>query len=148
MLSAQQHPSVIDEYLAEEVRLGRLLPLPWPGTSVQISIRCRCENMAVVHDMASRYSREYDLMHLLRCLFFFEAYFDFSAVAEHIPGAENGLADDLSRNRLDSYLLQVPEASKSPVPICPVLVELLLDSGAQWNSPTWISQFSSTVGRE
>ena len=37
MLSAQQHPSVIEEYLAEEVRLGRLLPLPWPGTSVQIS---------------------------------------------------------------------------------------------------------------
>ena len=115
----------------------------WRGKN----IRCRCDNMAVVNVMASRYSREYDLMHLLRCLFFFEAYFDFSAVAEHIPGVENGLADDLSRNRLDSYLLQVPEASKSPVPVCPVL-ELLLDSGAQWNSPSWISRFSSTVGRE
>ena len=36
MLSAVQYPAVIEEYLAEEVRLGRLLPLPW-GTSVHTS---------------------------------------------------------------------------------------------------------------
>ena len=37
MLSALQHPSVIEDYLAKEVRLGRVLPLPWPGARVQIS---------------------------------------------------------------------------------------------------------------
>ena len=36
MQSAGEHPAVIEDYLAEEVRLGRLLPLP-SGTCVHIS---------------------------------------------------------------------------------------------------------------
>ena len=71
----------------------------------------RCDNSAVVSVLHSRTSREEDVMHLLRCLHFYEAYYECTIVAEHIPGVENGLADDLSRNRLLFFLQKVPEAS-------------------------------------
>ena len=129
-------------YSSENVRL-------WEGSQwCGKIVCCRCDNQAVVQVIASRYSRERDLMHLLRCLFFFEAHYDFSVVAEHVPGVDNVLADDLSRNRLDTYLLQVPNASKSPVPLPPDLLDLLLDTRAQCISPNWTKRFCSIVGRE
>jgi hypothetical protein len=141
------------EAASKQIAVKELFPILiaaacWGSTWREKTICCRCDNMAVVRVVTSRYSREHDLMHLLRCLFFFEAHFDFCVIAEHLPGVENGLADDLSHNRLDSFLLQVPGASKSSVPICPTLVELLLDSEAQWTSPTWTRRFCSTVARE
>ena len=33
-------------------------------------IRCNCDNMAVVEVLNSGYSRDREMMHLLRCLFF------------------------------------------------------------------------------
>ena len=39
-------------------------------------------------------------MHLLRCLSFFETKFGFRVVAKHVPGTQNSLADDLSRDKL------------------------------------------------
>ena len=64
---------------------------------------CRCDNDAVVAVLNKRTSRDQDLMDLLRCLSFFEARFSFRAVASHIPGVQNSLADDLSRNKLSSF---------------------------------------------
>ena len=116
----------------------------WLGKTV----RCRSDNQAVVSVIASRYSWDQDLMHLLRCLFFFEAHFDFSIAAEHVPGVEYGLADDLSRNRCNSFLLQVPNASKTPTPLHEALTELVLDTRAQWTSPAWTKQFTSIVYKE
>ena len=53
--------------------------------------------MAVLH---SHTSKEPDIMHLLHCLFLFEARFSFHITASHIAGMENTLADDLSRNNI------------------------------------------------
>ena len=65
----------------------------WRGSN----IRCRCDNAAVVAILNSGSSKEERAMHLIRSLFFFQAIFDISCVAEHIPGGENGPADALSR---------------------------------------------------
>ena len=65
---------------------------------------CRCDNEAVVAGLNRRTFRDQDLMHLLRCLSFFEAMFSFSAIASHISGVQNYLADDLSRNMLSFFL--------------------------------------------
>ena len=54
----------------------------WKGSHV----RCRYNNQAAVAIIQSRYSRDDKLMHLLCCLFFVEAYFNFSFIAEHLPG--------------------------------------------------------------
>ena len=56
-------------------------------------------------------------MNLLRCLAFLEAQYQLEFSCVHIPGICNDLADDLSHNRLSSFLNKVPEASRSPTPV-------------------------------
>lgn len=75
----------------------------WKGGT----IRCWCDNAAVVAVLKSGRSRDERLMHLLRSLFFFLASFNVGLVAEHIPGVDNRAADALSRNDAASFLLQV-----------------------------------------
>ena len=61
------------------------------------------------------------MMHLLRCLFFYEAHYQFSVVAVHLAGRDNELAD-LSRDRHISFLSkalhmdQAPSSSPPPPP--------------------------------
>ena len=45
-------------------------------------------------------AKDKKLAHMLRCLFFLEAKFQFTIVAAHIPGAINVRADALSRNHI------------------------------------------------
>lgn len=52
-----------------------------------------CDNEAVVHMIASRSSENAELMHLLRCLFFIEATWQFTLLARHVRGKENVMAD-------------------------------------------------------
>ena len=66
----------------------------WSGSTVLF----KCDNIAVVQALSSRAAQDPMLSHLLRCLFFFEAYFRFEHRASHIAGHENGAADVLSRN--------------------------------------------------
>ena len=49
-------------------------------------------------------------MHLMRSLFFFLAQYNVVLVGVHIPGVDNGVADALSRDKLDAFRLQVPWA--------------------------------------
>ena len=62
-----------------------------------------CDNAAVVAVINSRYSRDDRLMQRLRCPFFVEARHQFQLTAVHVPGVENDLADDLSRDNLVSF---------------------------------------------
>ena len=95
--SSRSHhlPIAVKELLLIIVAAATWGPL-WEGQHIQ----CRCDNMAVVHDIQSRWSRHGHMMHLLRCLFFFEAFYKFSLTCVHIPGKSNELADDLSRDSL------------------------------------------------
>ena len=61
-------------------------------------------------------------MHLLRCLFFIAAHFDFDIFACHIPGSLNVAADALSRNLLPLFLAKVPEAKTLPTTTPPQLL--------------------------
>ena len=107
-----------------------------------------CDNSAVVTILNSRYTREKQLMQLLRSLFFLEAYFQFQLSATHIPGVQNVCADDLSRNRLPAFREKVPHADKYPSHIPSSLMQWLLLPGTEWTSPTWMQQFSSFVRKE
>ena len=115
----------------------------WKGSS----ITCYCDNQTVVAVMNSRSSRDRHLMHLLRCLFFYEARGQFKLLCSHIPGIHNGRADDLSRNNLSAFLLKVPTANKSAAAIPAALPNLLLSTEADWISPAWIRLFNSTLNR-
>ena len=65
----------------------------WSHSLVQFLIA----NMSVVQVLTKGSSKEPSglVMHLLQCLSFFSAYYQFSYEPIHIPGA---LADDISRN--------------------------------------------------
>jgi hypothetical protein len=86
-------------------------------------------------------------MHLLRNLVFVEAYHGFHLVPRYIDTHANHLADDLSRDRVLSFLSKVPQASPRPVPVPQHLISLLLNPQADWVHPRWREQFKSTLSR-
>lgn len=106
----------------------------WTGTTV----KCLCDNAAVVAILNSGRSKCDRVMHLMRCLFFFLARFRITLVGEHIPGVDNGAADALSRDRLSSFRVQVPQASEIPSPIHPGLIQALVVNQPDWTSRSWI----------
>ena len=94
----------------------------WKGGNV----RARCDNAAVVAVINNRYSRDPHLMQMLRCLFFIEAYFQFKVSAAHLPGIENELADDLSRDQVSSFLKKSGTHNNDPTIIPSSLLQWLL----------------------
>ena len=84
-------------------------------------------------------------MHMLRCLFFVEAAYNFKLVATHITSIENDIADDLSRGNQHCFLSKVPAASKEPARVPTAAVELLLDTAGDWTSPAWTHHFANIV---
>ena len=111
------------------------------------TVTCRCDNQTVTAALAARSSRNTSMMHLLRCLFFIEAVFEFNLTCVHLPGVENTRADALSRNDVASFRSQVPGADQHPQPLPTQLVEALLNPELDWLSTTWRDLFSSFSGR-
>ena len=78
---------------------------------------CRCDNQSVVDIVQSRYSRDDDLMQLLRSLFFIEAAMGFNFIPVHVSGQHDDLADHLSCNRLSLFKQRAPTMASHPTPI-------------------------------
>ncbi len=110
-------------------------------------VTCRCDNQVVVACLRSRTSRAGGIMHLLRCLTFVEASYNMHIDSIYIDTHSNHLADDLSRNRLLSFLSKVPLADPLPSPVPSPLLDLLLDQQADWRSTAWRVRFNSTFSR-
>ena len=115
----------------------------WRGRQVMV----RCDNAVVVAVVNSRYSKDRRMMHLLRCVFFAEAYNNFKLAAVHLPATQNVLADDLSRDRLHSFRARFPASDASPSSIPSSLQQWLSRTDLDWTSPDWIQLFSTTVAR-
>ena len=126
-----------DSYLAEGVQLKEesialkeLLPIVmscaiWGRDWASRTATMHCDNLGVVSLVNSGYSRVPQIMHLLRCLFFIRARFQLDVWAVHVPGVQNSLADAISRNNLDAFLMQVPGATHHRRAVPPKLLELL-----------------------
>ena len=135
-------------YQQENIATKELLPIViaaaiwgphWQGNVVS----CECDNQAVVAVLTRRTCRDHNLMHLLRCLFFFEAHFQFSLLATHIPGSSNDLADDLSRDKLSSFIQKTGNSSAAePTPIPQELTDMLMTHRPDWASDSWRQMFS------
>ena len=142
-----QWPEVVQ---GEDITFKELLPIvlavtTWGSRWRGMHVHCRCDNEAVVHVMNSRRARNHALMHLLRCLFYFEAHYNLHLSASHISGTLNLLADDLSRNHLSSFFLQAPYMARMPVPLPLFAMDLLLDQDLDWSSPAWIGLLRAFV---
>ena len=79
----------------------------WRGKT----IRCNCDNAAVVAILKSGTCKDSLTMHLARSLFFFLAEFNISIYAVYLPGEQNMAVDSLSRDDLPSLFQVVPTAS-------------------------------------
>ena len=140
-----------DEATAQQpITLKELAPIVlalgiW-GTSWRSQVvRCLCDNSAVVCILQSRTSRNNEVMHLLRCLHFYEAYYECKLVGEHIPGIHNDRADDLSRNHLFSFLQKTPQALQTPSEIPSALLDLLFRVKPDWLAQDWKELFKRSL---
>ena len=64
----------------------------WQGKKVT----CHCDNMPVVEVLNSGYSKDKNMIHMLRCLFFISEHHEFLVEAVHLPGKLNEAADAIS----------------------------------------------------
>ena len=71
----------------------------WKGKTV----KCECDNAAVVAIINSGKSKDNRAMRLMRCLSFYLAHYSIYIYAEHIPGKDNVAADALSRDNLPLF---------------------------------------------
>ena len=112
----------------------------WKGKTVQV----QCDNMAVVNIVNHGSSKNQDAMHLARCLAFIAGKSDFHLEAVHINGANNVLADTLSRNNLSRFQSLYPQADKEASPIPDALLDMLIVSKPYWTSRSWTKLWTST----
>ena len=117
----------------------------WARSYMYVS--CLCDNQAVVACLRSRTSRDGHCMHILRTLAFVEARHAFALRPQYISTTDNHMADDLSRDKLASFLAKVPNADTRATPLPTLLLDLLLDHSLDWTSPRWLQQFSDIFRR-
>ena len=119
----------------------------WGKRWTKHRIMVHCDNAAVVEVVAAGYSKEANLMHLLRCLFLVTAFHELSMRPIHIPGVQNVAADAISRNNMVVFNSQVPGATHSPVDLPPEALDLLIGQRPDWTSPAWCQWFNSWLRR-
>ena len=115
----------------------------WTGQHVLFHI----DNMAVVEALQKGSSKEPSciVMHLLKSLFFLLAHFRFTISACHIPGVNNTLADEISRNCTVNLSTQVPGICPQPCHISTPLWSLLVLKRPDWTSRMWRKLFADFI---
>ena len=111
----------------------------WRGNQILI----QCGNMAIVQIIATNTSTDPILMHLLRGLHFFSAYYNISLRVVHIPGSINICADAISCNLLLVFVRGNPHARKYPTPIPECVWNVLVKTQSEWRSRNWRSLSAS-----
>ena len=107
-------------------------------------MRLLCDNMAVIHIVNHGTSKNQEAMHLARCLAFIAGKFDFHMEALHIKGADNILADALSRDNLSLFRSLYPQADREASSIPESLLDMLIVSTPDWTSKKWTELWTST----
>ena len=92
--------------------------------------------------MAWRSARDALAHYLLRCLYFYTAYYQFDYQAEHVPGTMNTVADALSRGNLNLFYSLAPQVVNSVVP--PAIQDLIVHR-TDWESADWTTLFFGTL---
>ena len=116
----------------------------WKGKCVM----SYCDNAAVVVIINKGDSKEPEAMHLVRCLAFLKAKFQFSLVSSHIKGINNELADALSRDNVHYFLLHYLQAQPTPTHLPPELLDLTMVTKPDWTSRVWTDLWRATFGRD
>ena len=87
----------------------------WGCSWHHCSVFFHCDNAAVVFVIQRHSAKDPFLLHLLHCLYFYAARFQFGYSAHHLHGVSNVAADALSRDNMSLFLSLVPPGSPSVV---------------------------------
>ena len=117
----------------------------WGPLLVKKDAKLKCDNLGLVDAINKGSSKDDMVMHLLRCLWFFTAFFNIGVTATHIRGVNNSSADMLSRNQAERYLLTNPQASRTPTPLPTPLLLIVSPSKSDWTSPLFQKHFKETI---
>ena len=117
----------------------------WGPKLSQTRVLFQCDNLSLVSAISKGSSKETYVMHLLRCLWFFVAYFDVDMHVEHIAGLDNTTADQLSRNLMQCFFSSHPQARLLPMPLPPSLLQIVASPSLDWTSPHFARMFSDTI---
>ena len=115
----------------------------WGGSWHRHRVFFHSDNAAVVAIIQRRLVKHPALLHLLRCLYFYAAFYQFSYSAHHLPGVKNVAADALSRDNLLLFNSLVPQGRHTDV--SQELKDLLISQQPNWGSRNWISLFRATL---
>jgi len=117
----------------------------WGPRFAKSTVLFQCDNFGVVSALRKGSAKEKTVMHLLRCLWFFVAYYDIEVLAEHIPGISNPTADHLSRCKMSAFFRINLQASPIPTAIPTPLLHIVNSSGPDWSSSKFRKYFKNTV---
>ena len=143
-------PDAIQE---TQITVKELVPIVlaaavWGTSWMGRNVMSYCDNAAVVAILNKGDCKEPQAMHLMRCLAFLKAKFQFSLYASHISGVNNDLADALSRDNLQYFLSNRPQAQLSPTPLPPELLDLTIIKKPDWTSPVWTNLWRAIFGQD
>ena len=130
------------EWEQRAIAVRELLPVVvacvvWGAKWTHKWVLVKTDNQSVVDILKSRSSKNPMIMHMVRCIQFVLASFQFELQVEHIQGVRNVAADALSRGSLQVFQLSIPTANPRPVTIPPVLEQMLIQSSPDWLSQSW-----------
>ena len=131
------------DILAKEMVPIVLAAAIWGGSWKGRRVCFLSDNAAVVAIIGRRSARHPRLLHLLHCLYFYAAHYQFMYCAQHLPGVSNTAADALSRDNMPLFLSFVPQGHQSRVR--QDLTDLLITRQPDWGSNSWISLFKATL---
>ena len=117
----------------------------WGKCLARKVILFQCDNTGVVSAIRKGSANESMVMHLLRALWFFVAYFDITILIEHIPGIHNGVADQLSRNHMQQFFSSNPQAHLLPTPLPLELQQIVSVAKPDWTSQRFTLLFNTTI---
>ena len=117
----------------------------WGPHLAKHSIRIQCDNLSLVTAISKGSSKDTEVMHLLRSLWFFVAFYDIRLQCEHISGVLNCTADHLSRNNMHSFFLLHPQVSPLPVVLPPPLLQMVASRDLDWTSPDFNALFRDII---
>ena len=100
-------------------------------------ILCHSDNTVAVAYVNKLHAHDPLAIHLIRCLAYFQALFDFRIRAVHISGHLNAGADDLSIDRAAAFLCAHPSASPLSTQVHRNVLDLLLQKCPDWTSHEW-----------
>ena len=119
----------------------------WGPILSRRSVKFQCDNMGVVKAVEKGSSKELVVPHLLRLMWFFVAHYDIDIHIEHIAGAENIAADNLSRNMMLQFFSSNPQADCLPTPLPQELIRIVSVAPPDWTSPLFSQLFNTIISK-